>query len=247
MSTLPVRPLTPQQTSILRDWVKTDDSASTIARNYGVTTNSVVGMAHRFSKRVGARGRAHLQSGFAGVEAIDFSHVTMMPVPTVVPQAKSTSLPRVRVQAVPRQKAHHPNTQQGKLQREANKRAAETLAAQLEAERAAEAVRQSAERDRLIREAQERAERDNACIDAFNRDGVLSDPVPGEPCSILDLRDYSCRAVIGEHPRVPGGRYCGERAVLGSAYCAGHQRKFFALSYVRKPQETGARLLRVRG
>jgi len=45
----------------------------------------------------------------------------------------------------------------------------------------------------------------------------------GERCTIMDLKEYSCRWPIGD-PGKDDFRYCGARGVTGLPYCSYHAR-----------------------
>lgn len=51
--------------------------------------------------------------------------------------------------------------------------------------------------------------------------------VEGELKSLFDLKHGECRAVMAEHPRLPGGMYCAAPVKLKSSYCPEHHQLYY--------------------
>lgn len=215
-----------ERQAIIDLWVRTPNSSGRIAQLLGMRRNQIMGMCDRFMKRKNFPSRAHLQSQCMNQSCDDwwnngptFDH-TVTPIARNRASGLQLAVNRGGGQLKKRliKQKTTPTGQGMKMQRlqvvgnTLSVREQEKRKIELEA-RAAQQQNDYAEEQRLAEKVREGHE-------------FFSDPVPGEPLTILDLRYGMCRAVIGEHPRLPGGMYCGSK-VATRAYCMAHHKLFY--------------------
>jgi hypothetical protein len=214
-----------ERQTVLDKWVRTSLSSATIALQVGMRRNQIMGLCDRFMKAKKFPGRAYLHQQCSQLgetlwweNGPSYDHAATPPTKAHRAELATNKGGKVFKRAIKAKSvAVGQGMQKQRLQLVANHLSAKEQIARKEAVNA-RAKTMQAEYVAEFEEAQRIRE---------NHD-IFSDPVEGEPMSILGLRYGMCRAVTGEHPRVPGGIYCGSKVHREKgAYCKQHHTLFY--------------------